>query len=272
MIPAPIEGAPAVAQPTGSLRASARPLTADRWENGVAWRPEICFSASGYGPCDPDPTVPPDIPADDGPEMFFPQGYRVRDFCTSLGGRLDEDRLRRQAEATASFQAAQELWTGALTAANPVTVGGSPYVNPSLAGSPTGTTVTGGTTVAEKLGLLEQEAMEAAKGGQVFIHLPPRFVLPLGNLIERRGELLYTPLGNVIVADAGYPGTGPGGTGDSWAFATGPVTVGFSPIVPITDMAETLNRRTNRQEIWADRLFVATYDPCIEFAIDLAAA
>lgn len=274
MIAAPIEPPSlAKAQETGSLLAAARPIRGDRWENGVAWRPERCFTALGYGPCDEDPALPPDDLFDDGPVHAYPLAYRVRDFCTTLSQRaLDVQRLVRQAEATASFQLARELWTGALTAASPVQVDAAPYQNPSLIGSPATVVVTATGTVADKLGALEAAAMADANGQQVFLHVPPRFLFALGNLITKSGDLLLTPLGNVIVADAGYPGSGPSApAATSWAFATGPVAARLSPIEELAVMAETLDRRTNRQEIWADRLFVVTFDPCTKYAIDLAA-
>lgn len=273
MIPAPVAGIPALAQATGSLQASARRPqdAAARWETGLAWRPETCFTAAGYGPCDPDPDVPGEGGADLGANYFYPVGFRVRDICSIVGGELDSDRVRRQAEATTSFQGAKELWTGALSTANPVTIGAdAPYVNPFLADASAVTITSAATTLARKLGDLEEVAMAAALGQQVFVHLPPKYVLALGAELIQVGHVLYTPLGNVVVADAGYPGSGPAAPSDTdWAFATGPVVFRASPIEIIANLAQTLNRRTNKQEIFADRMVVATFDPCIHFALKL---
>jgi hypothetical protein len=266
MIAAPVNGAPAKAQLTGSLLAAALPGgSSARWENGVSWRPERCFTAAGFAPCDPTPGIPPYEPV--GPQQTYPLGFRVRDVCTTLGGELDAERVRRQVEAATSFHVARELWTGVLSTANPVDT----YVNPFLADDPTvvATTASG---VLARLGALEQAAMEDAYGQQVFLHVPAHVVLPIANELERRGELLYTPLGNVVVADAGYPGSGPADTGTEWAYSTGPVTVHLSPVEVMSDPAQTIDRSINRQEIWGMRLFAAAYDPCTIFAIDTSAS
>jgi hypothetical protein len=268
MIADAVAAIPAKAQATGSLLAAALKPTDGRWENGLAWRSERCFAAAGFGVCDPTPD-----PVEPNPfnlESVYPQGYVIADECTTLGGDMDEARVRRQAEAVASFMVARELWTGTLTAANPATVDGSPYVNPSL---DSGATVVASTAtgVVARLAILEQTAMTSADGQQVFLHLPPHLVLGLGNLLRMVGDLLVTPLGNVIVADAGYPGSGPAGTGTEWAFATGPVGVRLTAIEVITDMAATLDRTTNRRKLWARREFAAAFDACTHFAIDTSA-
>jgi hypothetical protein len=82
------------------------------------------------------------------------------------------------------------------------------------------------------------------------------------------GGLLYTALDTVVVADAGYPGTGATGGSTGWMFATGPVAVRLADLDIIEGMMETLSRTTNRQEIWASRLFAATYDPCVAIGTD----
>lgn len=269
MIPAPVEGVPAKAQLTGSLLASAVPGTGERWQDGVGWRPERCFEAAAYAPCDDTPVVP--TYAATGVTEYYPIGFRVRDVCTTLGGLLDPERVRRQVQAATSFFVARELWTGALSVANPTTVNGSPYVNPHLSAGST-TVASTATGVAARLAALEQAAMVDAFGQQVVIHVPAHLVLPLGALLERRGDVLFTPLGNIVIADAGYPGSGPAGTGTEWAFSTGPVTVRLGEIVTISDPVSTINRETNRQEIWGDRMFAATFDPCTIYAIDTSAS
>lgn len=268
MISAPVIGAPAKAQLTGSLEASALPGTGDRWQDGIGWKPERCFEAASYAPCDPTPNVP--TYSATGVNEYYPIGFRVRDVCTTLGGLLDGERVRRQVVASTSFHAARELWTGALSVANPVTVNGSPYTNPHLSAGST-TVASTATGVTARLAALEQAAMLDAFGQQVVLHLPPHLVLPLGALLERRGEILYTPLGNIVIADAGYPGSGPAGSGTEWAFSTGPVTLRLGDINIFEDPVSTINRETNRQEIWGDRLFAATFDPCTVYAIDTSA-
>lgn len=56
----------------------------------------------------------------------------------------------------------------------------------------------------------------------------------------------------------------------TWIYATGPVQVRLTPVAILDDEAETVNRSNNRQEIWAERLFAATFDPCIHYAMNVA--
>lgn len=75
------------------------------------------------------------------------------------------------------------------------------------------------------------------------------------------------PAVGVVTATPGVaPSTEPG----TWIYATGPVQVRLSPIEVINDQRETVDRETNRQEIWAERLFAATFDPCTHYAMNVA--
>lgn len=266
MIAAPVDGAPAKAQLTGTLLTAALSGSGTtRWESGISWRPERCFTAAGFAPCDPTPDQPAFEPV--GPIQTYPVGFRVRDVCTTLGGELDGARVLRQVEAATSFHVARELWTGALSTANPVDT----YVNPFLADDPTVVASTASGVLA-RLGVLEQAAMEDSYGQQVFLHVPAHVILPIANMLERRGDVLHTALGNVVVADAGYPGSGPADTGTEWAYSTGPVTVHLSPVDVQSNPGQTIDRSINRQEIWGMRLHAAAFDPCTIFAIDTSAS
>lgn len=271
-ITSPIAAIPAAA-PTVSLLSSAlRPNDGARWEGGFAWQPERCITSQGFGPCE-DPDAPDFDPEGGEVQYHFPVGYRVRNYCSTIGGPLDEERVRRQAEAVASFEIAKELWTGATSAANPgvdPTDGVTPLVNAHLA-STDATTVVGTGTFAERLGQLEEAARVAANGQQVFLHVPIHLITPVANLLTRRGQTLYTALDSVVVADAGYPGTSPAGAAGAWIYATGPVAVRMTEIDLEFDPTATIDRRINRQEIWAGRLFAAIFDPCVHLAMNTAA-
>lgn len=370
-MPAVVEPIRAAA-PTTGLVASASAVTGDGWENGFAWRSERCITHQGFSPCGTTEGVPDEV--DDQIVHYVPPAFRVRDYCTTVSGTRDEGRVRRQAEAITSFVVAHELWTGELTEADPATINGGPYVNPYLADG-NATVVDAPDDLATAIALLEQTAKEAAKGQQVWLHMPIRALPPVSDM-RRVGNLLYTASDSVIVADAGYPGTGApvagtaevqtvtitggptggtftltwnaqttgaiafnaaaatvqtalnalsnldgvtvsgsaggpytvtfpvdmgnvaqmtasgagltGGTAPAvgvatttpgvapsttpglWVYATGPVQVRLSPIVTTSDPRETVNRVNNRQEIWADRMFAATYDPCVHFAMNIA--
>jgi len=270
MITSPVDPVKAAAPTTGLYASAVKPPGGDRWESGMAWRPERCIALQTFGPCtDPD-TLP--VEPDAGVAYHFPTGYRVRDYCTTIGGELDTSRLQRQADAVLSYALAHELWTGEQSIADPGELPGSvPFVNDHLAAA-SATTIVGTGTLAEKFGQLEQEAREAALGQQVFLHIPIHLVTPLAEKLRRSGQMLYTALDSVVVADGGYPGTGPAGTGTEWAYATGPVQVRASALEIYDDPTQTVNRQNNRQEIWASRFIAATFDPCLHLAMNLAAA
>lgn len=196
---------PAQAPGTGLL-ASAIPGTDVGWERGLAWRPEQCISAQGFSPCG-IPSGVPDI-ADNETQYYVPPGYRVRDICSTLGGILDTTRLARQVDAVADYVVAHELWTGALTRADPEVVNGDPTHTNAYLSDGSAQIVTPGADVLTSLGALEQAAMQASHGQQVFIHVPIHVVLPIAQDLRRVGRVLYTPNDSVIVPDAGYDGSG----------------------------------------------------------------
>lgn len=244
------------------------------WQEGFVWRSELCPTFVVVDPCVDEVAEPP-APTD-GLVYYQPQGFRVTDVCTTRNVGFDIDRVRRMVDATTSFAIAQELWTGTATQANPydTPTGDTDITNAYLTG-PTAEVI--GATVAdpmEALGLLEERARQAAAGQQVFLHVPTRITTQLGAQLRRVGNVVYTQTDAVVVADPGYPGTGPGGESGTapgvWCYATGPVVVRTDDIQTITDAAVTLDRRTNRRQVWAQRMFAATFDPCAHFALQIS--
>lgn len=200
---APVDGPPARSPGPNLLNSVLRPNDGARWQLGLAWRPETCVNVQGFMPCDLT-----SLPADEvtnGPEYYEPPAYRVWDECTTLStgvSGLDVARLRRQADAVASFEIAHELWTGELNPANAHLADG------------TATVVTTTGDFMARLRQLEQAAKTAAKGQQVVLHVPISQLPPPSDL-RRVGDTLYTDLDSIVVADAGYPGTGPVSAGTS---------------------------------------------------------
>jgi hypothetical protein len=203
---AEVQPAPAAPPATGLVASALRPNDTG-WEAGLAWRPERCITHQEFTPCGSIAGVP--AAPDSDVVYYVPPGFRVRDVCTTLDGLRDTARVQRQAAAITSFVVARELWLGTLTEAEPGTVNGSPYVNPYLADG-NATDVTAPADLGTAIATLEQAAREAANGQQVFIHVP---IAALGSVIateglRRVGNILYTATDAVVVADAGYPGTG----------------------------------------------------------------
>ena len=266
--------AAAAAPPTTGLVASAPPVPDRdaRWESGLAWVPERCGAAYQLVPwcsaTDP-PAYPPDTP---GAAYYRPPGVRFAVACSTLSGGVDAERTRRVAEATTPFVIARELWNGALGQTDPYTIRGVTYRNARLADTAATVIGTGGAELLAALGRLEQVAVEASRGQRVMIHLPVRLSARLGEFARRVGSDLLTRSDNVVVVDAGYPGTGPAGQAvgtTAWAYATSLVTVRVSRIVLEDDPGATVDRAVNTVTQWASRVFAATFDPCVQLATEI---
>jgi len=114
--------------------------------------------------------------------------------------------------------------------------------------------------------------VEASMGQRVMLHLPVRLAARLGEFTRRVGADLLTGTDNLVVADAGYPGTGPAGQAvgaTAWAYATTVAVVRQSRIDLIDDPAATVDRAVNTVTMWASRVFAATFDPCVHFTTQI---
>ena len=248
--------------------------TGVRWREGMAWRSESC---PAYQPVDPcvDPADYPPASTDDI-VYYKPSGFRVYDTCSSRNVGRDIQRVVRLADAATSYAMANELWTGVGTKANPydTPTGDTGITNAYLAGTSATVITDTAADPMEALGILEEHARRQAAGQIVFLHVPPRIVTQLGAQLRRIGNLIYTQTDAVVVADPGYPGTGPDGSAGTppgvWCYATGPVIKRVDEIVAINEASVTLDRRTNQRTIWAERMFAATFDPCCHFALQIS--
>lgn len=264
-------GIPAAA-PAFGLVAAAESLAVDRWEAGLAWVQERCGTAHQLVPwCSaPDPGYDPPGPA---AAYYQPVTVRWAEQCTTLSGRPDLDRIRRQVEAQSPFVIARELWTGAGSIADPHKVDGVSATNAALA-SADATTIGGSpaTNVLHGLGRLEQAALEASHGQPVFLHLPILMLPHIADRLFRVGNTLYTMAGSTVVADAGYPGTGPAAQAvgaTAWAYATSPVAVLTTPVEFEDSDPTVVDHATNTRTVWAARTFAALFDPCVHLATEI---
>lgn len=260
------------APPVSGLVASAVRPSIDRWEQGLAWVPERCGTSFQLVPYCADPanyTAP-----GTGAVYYRPVDVRFAEVCTTLNGSLDEERVTRVAEAQTPFAIARELWTGAGSLADPYPIPGdaSNHHNVALA-SATATTIGGSAaTVRVAIGRLEQAALETSHGQQVWLHVPVVALPQLDGYVTRDGDQLVTLAGNVVVADGGYPGTGPAAQAAGatvWAYATTPVSVLMSDLAPIYDDRDTVEHRTNLRTAWTQRAIAATFDPCLHLATEI---
>lgn len=244
---------------------------AGKWMEGMAWRSELCPTYQGYNPC---------TELDEGPEeggdglvYYVPVAYRVADECTNLSGRFDEGRVTRMSNAIASYVVAQELWTGALSQMEPYDLpngGALAQVNAYLSnGNATvvAAPATGGVLAA--LAELEEQTRQATRGQQVFLHAPIGMINTIAQNLRRVGNELRTATDGIVVADAGYPGTGGAPPEEGWIYGTGPVAVRLGPVSTEVEPRATVDRSTNRRRVWADRMFAVTFDPCAHFGMQV---
>lgn len=269
-VPAPPAGVP----PHSLIRAAVTNRDADPdWTRGLAYAPETVGGYRAISDCTAEEV---DYGAEGPtaePVTYRPWDLQVQDPCASVFGYDEQaitDRLRRAAESVQSFAIARELWAGDLTRAE---VAANPGLDTNLYVTKAPTVVSA-TPVSPKrgLGLLEQAAGEAFHGQQVYVHVARAAYGYLDT--QKVGQLLYTKLDNVVVADAGYPGTPPEGTaaadGVAWVYATGPVVVRRTPFVPDgADLAEVLDARTNTLRRTGSLRVAATFDTAAYFAVPI---
>jgi hypothetical protein len=266
-----IVAAPLQVPKAASLIDSVGATTPDdnRWIEGICFEPDHCDASQRHNPCDGD-TLDPAPPCPDA--VCFTPSEIVGSFRSSTLGWEGRDGQARAANSLALCRSAHienELWTGDET--------GSPSFEDLL--------VLGGTDLSAG-GLTLFDPVDALKiligfispcgcGTRKVIHASPRVVAEWMDgtfpLIERRGRALYTFEDHIVVAGAGYPGTGPGGVdlpGDSeYVYATGGVEVLVSAPRSIgTTAAQRVNARENEIGYQEKSYATAYFDPNCCFA------
>jgi hypothetical protein len=127
-----------------------------------------------------------------------------------------------------------------------------------------------GVDIVTALGLLEYNG-QIETGTQLVIHAP-RYLAAWAarfRLVERDGNVLRTPLGNVWAFGAGYDFTGPDGKvtdQTAWLYATGAVTVRRSNVVT----NQVFDQNVNRRSVVAERSVLVTAE-CIRLSAKVAA-
>jgi hypothetical protein len=262
----------ATVPPHSLIRAAAAPPTGEvGWERGLTYAPESPGGYRAFAACTDEEYV--DEGAGPTPIVeYMPWDLQIVHPCHSTFG-LDEVQLAaeldRASEAVESYAIARELWNGDLTRAAH-TAGDVDAANLSLVDGPT--VLNGGTPAkaALALGMLEEAAGDALRGQQVYLHVG-RLAQNLLPNVTREGNLLTTRVGNLVVSDAGYPGTPPVGEdaapGVAWLYATGPVVVRRSPAERIGVGQGALDTRTNRLDLRSTKVVAATFDRSAHYAV-----
>lgn len=217
---APVQAAP---PRTGLVASALTPNDNARWQSGMAWRSERCPQAAGFDPCGTSFETPGAGPGGDEIHYYRPVAFRVFDECSTRTRDYDPERVRRQATAVTSWMVARELEQGTISRANPYNLPDDQAdinpdtVNHYLAEAAGGQIVPGGPHLPHvALGLLEEAARDAQLGMDPVLHIAPRLLPLVADVLEREGALIRTMTGALVVADAGYTGTGPlaGGTAE----------------------------------------------------------
>lgn len=235
----------------------------DRWQGGVQWAPEQNNGGGAVATNCHGNTASLTPGTNIGTATADPFVVWAEDHCSTLGwqARDYEGRARRQLEATQSARIANELWSGTLAQAAGL---GNIWLtkDPEIVSS-------GGLDARPALGLLD-EAVGAAFGGRrAMIHCTAQLLseFTAGGIVSQSGQIWTTPMGTVVVADAGYPGTGPDGTNTGKQFIYGTPMIGYrlSPVMlapgSLADArAQAINRDTNLITIYAERLALLQWD------------
>lgn len=181
------------------------------------------------------------------------------DECTATGFAQRDwlGRARRQLAATESYELAAELWVGRVGSSNRglARVAGDSDTLTAAAVSPT-----------DALGLIECGLASYLKGQQGMVHVTPQVLTHLvtNGTVERAGAVWTTAMGHIVVADAGYDGSGPGAVAagaTQWAYGTPMIQVRLGPVMTAPEslddarnFAQVMNRQVNDIVVWAGRL------------------
>jgi hypothetical protein len=176
-------------------------------------------------------------------------------------------RARARLDSITGKAVARELWTGEMTTAAPYQLpaayttwlnpaGTTDYTNPFL--KQAGATDVGGTGLDAlgALGAVEAEVGQRITSGPVVLHVPYSVINDAAWALERRGDLLYTMTGALVVADHGYPVDATPvvyGTGQVWTWVGG-IEVESTP-------HEVVSKEDNTVRVWAGRPAMALFDP-----------
>jgi hypothetical protein len=260
--------------PRYGLLVASPPVDVTGWELwGITWNPEQC-GQSGRRSSGCNGNTAALVPFDN-PETVNADPFVVyaADDCTALQLRRDwEGRARRQLNATRSFEIANELWEGTLATADGLD-------NLVLTDAAAGDTLTnGGTDIVTAIACLESGLANCLHGGQGMIHLTPQALAKAASefVVRREGNLWYSPSDHVVVADAGYTGTGPGGVAagaTQWAYATDMIRVELGEQRTVPDAANLfayMDLDTNHVTIFAQQWAMYTSDRCCLAAVEIS--
>jgi hypothetical protein len=250
----------------------------DHWQGGFAYPNHLCRTTiTNVNPIDSTKTsvVHAEVTGKDIVQ-YVPFVIDAADTMSTIGWKVEDlrDRLRKQLELCTQKAVEREFWTGALAQASSWTT------NQYLAAGNTAVTnitpIAGPVAAKTGLAMLEEALGSEGCGLNGTIHGTRGAISSLIVFMERGGEdgdTLYTPLGNMVIAGSGYTGTSPTGAaptaGQSWLYATGPVSVRLGDIQIFPDNDDRFNTSINNVEVRAERYAAATWSGCAVYAINV---
>jgi hypothetical protein len=262
---------------TNGLLSSIEPIYLDdkHWQAGIEWESDCSIEVNSTLPPCPAPVA---AKAEDGGLLFcHADPFTVYgNYKCSTGGRpagdsraISAHRLDRNKERGVE----QIFWTG-MSSVGPI--------NPSLQGGNEScmvlpvdlTPINGSLDIIGAIAALESNIADCIPGGLGVIHVNYG-VLPylVHNLLARKENdgNFYTPSGQLVIAGAGYPGSGPGNVpaspGETWVFATGPIAVYASDIFfTPSDISQAIDRSLNNISFYAEQTYSVIWE-CCSFAV-----
>lgn len=246
--------------PRYGLLVAAPKLPADDvvWEGGIQWAPEQ-NNGGGVVAADCHGETATMTPGTNIPvSKADPFVVWAEDHCSTIGylARDYEGRARRQLEATQSYRIANELWLG--TEAQAVTLENEYLVRaPEILASGTAF------SPIPALATIDQGLGQMLAGQRGMIHVSPNLLdqMDAGGGLTQSGQIWITAMGNIIVADAGYPGTKPAGAAgtNQWIYATPMIRYRLSEVFA----RSALDRSVNLMVAYAERMALLQWDTTI---------
>lgn len=242
-----------------------------RWPGGFSFTPEQCAGGGRASVTCGGSTAALDVGLNPGLVNGDPFAVFAGDRCSSFGFEARDyvGRARRQLAAIESFEIANELWTGSLSAAEGLD-------NRALTDLGSDTLTAGAASPIDAISCIEQGLAVLLRGRQGMIHMTPQLLAhlvgPLG-VISREGQVYTSPMGHIVVADAGYDGSAPGGAAagaSQWIYGTSIVQVRLGPVDVIPERFElAVDHSVNNVEYIAERLAAIQWEPCGHVAAEV---
>lgn len=247
-----------------------------RWTGGFKWVPEIRDGSSAIGVDVDGGNANRTPPANPDVETFEPFLVWAADKTSTKDKTRDRlGKVRRALEAQQSALIAGEFWDGTI---------GNDVGNQSLASADAEILTVGGVPAGVALTYLDGALTRRLLNRQGMIHARPEMVTVwhAGNLLRYDAGSVFSPMGHLIVADAGYTGDGPRATsGDDpvpadgssqWCYGTDVIALrlGKPETMPASnaDDPDAVDRDTDDQVVWAQRLVGIQWDHDAHIAVE----